>query len=95
MLKRIPSNHMLIVYQNILKEIDFRQYLRWRDDTVRCVVTSLTEEGPSELADELVRGEALQLDEGTPSDEDMTNWETWNPDPVDADPCKSFMKSGP
>jgi anaphase-promoting complex subunit 2 len=66
-----------------------RQYLRWRDDTVRCVVTSLTEEGPSELADELVRGEALQLDEGTPSDEDMTNWETWNPDPVDADPSKT------
>ncbi|KAJ9575582.1 hypothetical protein L9F63_007516, partial [Diploptera punctata] len=66
-----------------------RQYLRWRDDTVRCVVSSLTEEGPSELADELVRGEALQLDEGTPSDDDMTNWETWNPDPVDADPSKT------
>ncbi|KAJ4430988.1 hypothetical protein ANN_19581, partial [Periplaneta americana] len=66
-----------------------RQYLRWRDDTVRCVVSSLTEEGPSELADELVRGEALQLDECTPSDEDMTNWETWNPDPVDADPSKT------
>lgn len=68
--------------------------MRWRDDTVRCVVSSLTEEGPSELADELVRGEALQLDEGTPSDEDMTNWEGWNPDPVDADPCK-FNNSEP
>jgi hypothetical protein len=55
----------------------------------------LTEEGPSELADELVRGEALQLDEGTPLDEDMANWEAWNPDPVDADPCKSFMKLKP
>jgi hypothetical protein len=88
-LKRISFNHIYFVCQHILKEIYFRQYLRWRDDTVRCVVTSLTEEGPSELADELVRGEALQLDEGTPSDEDMTNWETWNPDPVDADPCKS------
>ncbi|XP_021926586.1 anaphase-promoting complex subunit 2 isoform X2 [Zootermopsis nevadensis] len=66
-----------------------RHYLRWRDDTVRCVVSSLTEEGPSELADELVRGEALQLDEGAPSDEDMTNWEGWNPDPVDADPSKT------
>ncbi|GLH11361.1 Anaphase-promoting complex subunit 2 [Gryllus bimaculatus] len=66
-----------------------RQYLRWRDDTVRCVVSSLTEEGPSELADELVRGEALQLDEGVPSDEDTENWEAWNPDPVDADPSKT------
>lgn len=66
-----------------------RQYLRWRDDTVRCVVSSLTEEGPSELADELVRGEALQLDDGAPSDEDTEHWEAWNPDPVDADPSKT------
>lgn len=66
-----------------------RQYLRWRDDTVRCVVTSLTEEGPSELAEELSRGEALQLDDLTPSEEDTKNWETWNPDPVDADPSKT------
>ncbi|XP_067004982.2 anaphase-promoting complex subunit 2 [Anabrus simplex] len=66
-----------------------RLYLRCRDDTVRCVVSSLTEEGPSELADELVRGEVLQLDEGAQSDEDSENWETWNPDPVDADPSKS------
>jgi anaphase-promoting complex subunit 2 len=94
-LLRILSNLIHVICQYISKEIYFRQYLRWRDDTVRCVVTSLTEEGPSELADELVRGEALQLDEGTPSDEDMTNWETWNPDPVDADPCKSSRKSDP
>lgn len=66
-----------------------RQYLRWRDDTVRCVVTSLTEDGPSDLAEELSRGEALQLDDLTPSEEDTKNWESWNPDPVDADPCKS------
>lgn len=65
-----------------------RQYLRWRDDTVRCVVTSLTEEGPSDLAEELSRGEALQLDDLTPSEDDTKNWESWNPDPVDADPCK-------
>lgn len=66
-----------------------RQYLRWRDDTVRCVVTSLTEEGPSDLAEELSRGEALQLDDLTPSEEDTKNWESWNPDPVDADPSKT------
>lgn len=66
-----------------------RQYLRWRDDTVRCVVTSLTEEGPSDLAEELSRGEALQLDDLAPSEEDTKNWESWNPDPVDADPSKT------
>ncbi|XP_049784564.1 anaphase-promoting complex subunit 2 isoform X1 [Schistocerca cancellata] len=66
-----------------------RQYLRHRDDTVRCVVSSLTEEDPNELADELVRGEVLALDEGSISDDDATtDWESWTPDPVDADPSK-------
>lgn len=65
-----------------------RKYLRSRDDTVRCVVTNLTEEGSSELADELVKGEALQLDDAYLSDEDSNDWETWMPDPIDADPSK-------
>nr|XP_023028180.1 anaphase-promoting complex subunit 2 [Leptinotarsa decemlineata] len=67
------------------------QYLRSRDDTVRCVVSSLTEEGPNDLAEELVRGEAVQVDENAPSDEDTANWETWVPDPVDAAPSKTCM----
>lgn len=62
------------------------QYLRSRDDTVRCVVGSLNEEGPNDLADELVKGEALHLDEHSPEDEEENdNWEMWNPDPVDVD----------
>ncbi|XP_018567673.1 anaphase-promoting complex subunit 2 isoform X1 [Anoplophora glabripennis] len=65
------------------------QYLRSREDTVRCVVSSLTEEGPNDLAEELVRGEAVQVDENTPVDEDSENWETWVPDPVDTAPSKS------
>lgn len=52
----------------------------------RCVVSSLTEEGPSDLADELIKGEALQIDENTFSDDEDANWENWVPDPVDADP---------
>ncbi|KAJ8928110.1 hypothetical protein NQ314_019336 [Rhamnusium bicolor] len=60
------------------------QYLRSREDTV-----SLTEEGPNDLAEELVRGEAVQVDENTPVDEDNENWETWIPDPIDAAPSKS------
>lgn len=66
------------------------QYLRRREDTVRCVVASLTEEGPNDLADELVRNEAIQIDVNTASDEDADNWANWMPDPVDADPLKSF-----
>lgn len=57
----------------------------------RCVVSSLTEEGPSDLADELIKGEALQTDENTPSDDEEINWENWLPDPVDADPSKLYF----
>ncbi|GLV33864.1 morula [Carabus blaptoides fortunei] len=65
------------------------QYLRSREDTVRSVVGSLTEEGLSDLADELVKGEALHLDENAPEEEDdATDWETWTPDPVDVEPSK-------
>lgn len=54
----------------------------------RCVVGSLTEEGPNDLAEELVRNEAIQIDENVIPDEDPENWENWMPDPVDADPIK-------
>ncbi|CAB3380958.1 Hypothetical predicted protein [Cloeon dipterum] len=64
-----------------------RQYLRQREDTVRCVVTNLTEEGPSELAEELAKGNAL--DEAVDSDDDMEDWTNWQPPPVDADPTDS------
>ncbi|KAF2885750.1 hypothetical protein ILUMI_20423 [Ignelater luminosus] len=64
------------------------QYLRSREDTVRCVVSSLTEEGPNDLAEELVKGDAVHVDENTPSDEESENWESWVPDPVDVDPRK-------
>ncbi|CAH1119635.1 unnamed protein product [Phaedon cochleariae] len=69
------------------------QYLRSREDTVRCVVSSLTEEGPNDLAEELVRGEAVQVDENTPVDEDTENWETWVPDPIDAVPSTQGKSS--
>ncbi|XP_039300914.1 anaphase-promoting complex subunit 2-like, partial [Nilaparvata lugens] len=68
------------------------QYLRSRKDTVRCVVTNLTEEGPGDLAEELVRGGEAS----DPVDEqaaEMEDWQNWKPDPVDSDPMKT-PKSG-
>ncbi|KAF5286723.1 hypothetical protein FQR65_LT12456 [Abscondita terminalis] len=65
------------------------QYLRSREDTVRCVVSSLTEEGPNDLAEELVKGDAVHVDENAGSDEESENWENWMPDPVDIDRNKS------
>lgn len=66
-------------------------YLRSREDTVRSVVNSLLDDSPSELADELVKGECLQLDDGS-ADEENEDWEKWMPDPVDADPAKSTQR---
>ncbi|XP_025096044.1 LOW QUALITY PROTEIN: anaphase-promoting complex subunit 2-like [Pomacea canaliculata] len=63
-----------------------RKYLRSREDTVRCIVSSLTDEGSSELLDELIRGAPLSMDEGGLSDDESDSWETWEPDPVDANP---------
>lgn len=60
----------------------------------RCVVGSLTEEGPTDLAEELGRNEAVQTDENLPSDEDAENWETWMPDPVNAEPGNVYNYTG-
>ncbi|KAL1516955.1 hypothetical protein ABEB36_000782 [Hypothenemus hampei] len=66
------------------------QYLRSREDTVRCVVSSLTEEGPNDLAEELNRAEPV--DENTPIDDEDENWESWTPDPVEPNPTKKPSK---
>ncbi|XP_077986811.1 anaphase-promoting complex subunit 2-like [Glandiceps talaboti] len=66
-----------------------RKYLRTREDTVRCIVSSLTDESSSELADELIKGEPLLMDENYYSDEENGDPETWQPDPIDADPAKT------
>lgn len=71
-----------------------RKYLRTRDDTVRCIVQSLIDDNTNELADELIRNEGLCLDDSFMADdlndpeELEETWDTWMPDPVDADPTK-------
>ncbi|XP_029197808.2 anaphase-promoting complex subunit 2-like [Acropora millepora] len=67
-----------------------RQYLRTREDTVRCIVTSLTDENSTELAEELMRGDARTVSElGALDSEDEDNDdENWMPPPSDADPDK-------
>lgn len=53
-------------------------------------MTQLTEEG--ELAEELAKSEAMSDDPASNIDE-MVNWESWKPDPVDIDPSKFLMLS--
>ncbi len=63
-----------------------RAYLRGREDTVRCIVQSLIDETNNEMADELREHEGLCLDDSFYEEEDMSDWQNWEPDPVHADP---------
>ncbi|XP_026760522.1 anaphase-promoting complex subunit 2 [Galleria mellonella] len=70
-----------VILDTVTKPV--RSYLRNREDTVRSVVSSLTEDGAgSELAEELAKF-AAETDGDSDKDE---AWDEWNPDPVDADP---------
>lgn len=70
-----------VILETVTKPV--RNYLRNREDTVRSVVSSLTEEGAgSELAEELAKFAA----EADGSNDKDDTWDEWNPDPVDADP---------
>lgn len=70
-----------VILETVTKPV--KNYLRNREDTVRSVVSSLTEEGAGcELAEELAKF-AAEPD----GDEDKDEiWDEWVPDPVDADP---------
>ncbi|XP_030370351.1 anaphase-promoting complex subunit 2 [Scaptodrosophila lebanonensis] len=62
-----------------------KDYLRKRNDTVRRVVTGLTEEGPTDLSEELAKGESVKDGKDNTTDE-LSNWENWEPDPFGIDP---------
>ncbi|CAH0728449.1 unnamed protein product, partial [Brenthis ino] len=70
-----------VILETVTKPV--RTYLRNREDTVRSVVSSLTEDGAgSELAEELAKF-AAETDDDNEKEE---AWDEWVPDPVDADP---------
>lgn len=76
-----------ILLQTVTEPV--KEYLRkGRQDTVRCVITSLIEESPSDLSEELARSEAIKAEENERNRDEMNGWESWNPDPIDADPEK-------
>ncbi len=71
-----------------------KNYLRKRNDTVRCIVTSLTDDSNSDLYEELGRGENMQpiaqnFDESDDENEDAEETEEWKPDPIGADSRKT------
>lgn len=80
-----PSGVLLVIVTQPI-----RNYLRTRDDTVRSVVSSLTEDGPGcELAEELARVSGDEVIQNIAGNEEEVPWDKWCPDPVDADPNTS------
>lgn len=59
-----------------------RKYLRAREDTIRCIVLSMIEEG-SELVDELAVTEARAVHDQRDEAENFNDTQ-WTPDPIDA-----------
>uniref|UniRef100_A0A182Q1F4 Anaphase-promoting complex subunit 2 n=1 Tax=Anopheles farauti TaxID=69004 RepID=A0A182Q1F4_9DIPT len=66
-----------------------KEYLRGRPETVRCVVTSFTGDGTSDLAEELAKGEKGSANAEFSDDEldESNDWENWQPDPVNKAPA--------
>ncbi|KAL7507453.1 hypothetical protein ACHAXN_004943 [Cyclotella atomus] len=71
-----------------------RDYLRQRGDTVRCIITSLTEEGEGggELYNELRRGDAKPLEEGEEEEDGEENYEDVAPSFFEWMPPPSILK---
>lgn len=59
---------------------------RTREDTVRCIVSSLTDDSSNELAEELVKAQPVNVEEGAATGTEEANPFDWQPDPIDADP---------
>lgn len=85
----IRALHVLDPSGVILEQVclPVRQYLRTREDTVRCIVTSLTDDSSTELAEELMRGDPRTVDDFGASDSEDDDVK-WMPAPSDADPDK-------
>ncbi|XP_065366967.1 anaphase-promoting complex subunit 2 [Calliphora vicina] len=70
-----------------------KEYLRKRTDTVRCVVTSLTEEGPTDLSEELAKGDTVKEAAGGNVNDELNNWENWQPDPFGLEASSLQMRT--
>lgn len=65
-----------------------QRYLRGREDTIRCIVSSCTEDPSSELFQELANSE--ERNENMLPDDESDEETPWEPDPLDALPSTSL-----
>ena len=70
-----------------------KTYLKGKEDTVRCIITALTDEN-SDLIPELVSKTSGE-ETGSQSDDEVVirNWQTWKPDPIDAAKAPKHTRS--
>ncbi|KAI9595592.1 hypothetical protein BDF19DRAFT_440956 [Syncephalis fuscata] len=63
-----------------------RNYLRQRDDTIRCIAEDLMNESRSDLIEELTAGDAMQGGYTSDSEDEDGDDADWEPIPIDAGP---------
>lgn len=80
-----------VILETIIEPV--KEYLRSRQDTVRCVINSLIEDShiAGDLAEEFAKSEMLKED--APQPENVLEWQNWSPDPIDAKPQQTSSKS--
>uniref|UniRef100_A0A182WMA8 Anaphase-promoting complex subunit 2 n=1 Tax=Anopheles minimus TaxID=112268 RepID=A0A182WMA8_9DIPT len=74
-----------VLLRSITKPI--KEYLRGRPETVRCVVTSFTGDGTTDLGEELAKGEPVKPKTSNNDKLDDADWQSWQPDPVNLAPA--------
>lgn len=58
------------------------KYLRTREDTVRSIVSNLTDDSCAELEGELVKFTPIAVEDSFMSDDDDEDWQNWRPAPL-------------
>ncbi|XP_065919017.1 anaphase-promoting complex subunit 2-like isoform X2 [Dysidea avara] len=76
-----------VVVEKVCQPI--KDYLRQREDSVRCIVANLVDSSGNELAQELASKSSALMDLNEDSENEEEDFDNWVPDPVDADPTKS------
>jgi len=71
-----------VILENVCQPL--REYLRTRDDTIRCIITNLTDQDSgTDLSEELIASEPIPVDVVDHSDSE-SDGEDWMPEAVDA-----------
>ncbi|KAI9916179.1 hypothetical protein PsorP6_016891 [Peronosclerospora sorghi] len=66
-----------------------KEYLKKRKDTVRCIVQSLTDDQNGDLFEELHRDNMRIIEHDDSDDDEDISPDSWEPDPIGADPTKT------